>query len=100
MPAPQFKVLYVCNGNNARSPIAVECTRAAVADDKHGIVWHVDSAGTQAVDGAAVRPEALLAAHTIGIDIGEHRATTLQPHNCEEPDLILAMSWDQVSHIW
>jgi protein-tyrosine phosphatase len=98
--ASHFKLLYVCNGNNARSPIAVACAQAAVADEKDGIVWHIDSAGTEAVDGAPVRYEAAVAAQAIGLDISDHRATQLQPHNCEAPDLILAMSWEQVSHIW
>lgn len=100
MVAPHFKLLYVCNGNNARSPLAVASTRAAVADDKSGILWSIDAAGTEAVDGAPVRYEAAAAAKSIGLDISEHRATALQPHNCESPDLILAMSWEQVSHIW
>jgi protein-tyrosine phosphatase len=100
MAAAHFKILYVCNGNNARSPLAVACTRQAVANDPNGITWHVDSAGTEAVEGASVRPEAVVAAASIGLDIADHRATALEAHNCESPDLILAMSWDQVSHIW
>ena len=100
MATPHFKVLFVCNGNDARSPIAVACTQAAVADDRNGIVWHIDSAGTEAVDGAPVRYEAAVAAQSIGLDISDHRATQLQPHNCASPDLILAMSWEQVSNIW
>jgi|SRR5581483_2466565 len=100
MTTPQFKILYVCNGNNARSPLAVASTKAAVAGGKDGIVWRIDSAGTEAVEGAMVRPEALIAAQSVGLDLTEHRATALQPDNCEAPDLILAMSWEQVSHIW
>ena len=95
-----FKILYVCNGNNARSPLAVACTRAAVAKSTDGVVWHVDSAGTEAVEGAPARFEVSVAAQTLGLDLSDHRATALQAHNCEPPDLILAMSWDQVSHIW
>ncbi len=100
MAASHFKLLFVCEGNDARSPLAVACARAAVANDKDGIVWHIDSAGTEAADGAKVRHEALSAAAVLGFDLGEHRATQLQPHNCDDPDLILAMSWDQISYIW
>jgi protein-tyrosine-phosphatase len=100
MAASDFKLLYVSRGNDARGPLAVASTRRAVAANTDGIVWHVDSAGTEAVEGAAVRLEAAAAARVIGFDIADHRATQLQPHNCEAPDLILAMSWDQVSHIW
>jgi protein-tyrosine phosphatase len=98
--AAHFKILYVCGGNNARSPLAVACAQRAVADDPDGIIWHVDSAGTESIEGALVRPEAVAAAAALGLDIAEHRATALEAHNCEAPDLILAMSWDQVSHIW
>ncbi len=100
MPAAHFKILFVSSGNNARSPIAVACTRRSVQNDPDGVIWHVDSAGTEAIDGAIVRPEAVAAAAVLGVDIGDHRATPLQAHNCEAPDLVLAMSWDQVSHIW
>jgi protein-tyrosine phosphatase len=100
MATSHFKLLYVCDGNNARSPLAVACTQAAVKDGTDGVVWHVDSAGTEAVEGALVRHEMAAAAESLGLDISEHRATQLQPHNCEAPDLILAMSWEQVSHIW
>jgi len=100
MAAPHFKLLYVCNGNNARSPLAVASTRAAVANDPDGIIWQIDSAGTEAVEDAPVRYEASIAAESVGLDISEHRTTMLQPHNCDGQDLILAMSWEQVSHIW
>jgi protein-tyrosine-phosphatase len=100
MATSHFNLLYVCDGNDARSPLAVACTQAAIADDRSGVVWHVDSAGTEALEGGSVRHEALAAAQSIGIDLSEHRSTQLQAHNCERPDLILAMSWEQVSNIW
>jgi protein-tyrosine-phosphatase len=34
------------------------------------------------------------------VDLSEHRTRPLDPQMCVEPDLVLAMAWDQVSRIW
>jgi protein-tyrosine-phosphatase len=47
-----------------------------------------------------LRPEARVAADVLGLDLSQHRAKELTPDRCLEPDLVLAMSWDQISHIW
>jgi protein-tyrosine-phosphatase len=99
MATTPFKLLYVCNGNNARSPLAAACT-AGVVRGKNGVVWEIDSAGTHAVDGDVLRPEAQIAADALELDLSDHRARQLTPERCLAPDLILAMSWEQVSHIW
>ena len=100
MPTPSFKLLYVCNGNNARSPLAAACTGALLGREDTQVGWEISSAGTQAVEGDVVRPEVLQAAESIGLDLSGHRTTALQPGDCDEPDLILGMSWEHVSDIW
>ncbi len=95
-----FKLLYVCNGNDARSPIAAACTSKLVAQRDPEIQWDVDSAGTHAVDGVGLRAEAKPAVQTLSLDLSGHSAGVLTPERCQDPDLILAMSWEQVSHIW
>jgi protein-tyrosine-phosphatase len=100
MTSSRFKILYVCNGDNARSPLAAACTRALVASGPIGIVWDVDSSGTETVIGGSVRTEAVRSAELLELDLSTHIPTLLTPERCEDPDLILAMSWDQVSHIW
>jgi protein-tyrosine-phosphatase len=100
MTNTSFKVLFVCNSNAARSPLAAACTVRALGQNVDGVAWEVDSAGTQAVDGDVLRPEARIAADVLELDLSAHRAKQLQPEGCLDPDLILAMSWDQVSHIW
>jgi protein-tyrosine phosphatase len=95
-----FKLLYVCNGNNARSPLAAAFTYQRVTRVPGEVRWHISSAGTTATDGAGVRPEVQRAASSVNLDLSEHSTQALTAEACESPDLILGMAWDQVSDIW
>jgi protein-tyrosine-phosphatase len=100
MASSLFKLLYVCNGNDARSALAAACTQRLALELDGQILWDITSAGTHAVAGHGLRGEAMVAADALRLDLSDHRATLLTPERCAEPDLILAMSWDQISHIW
>jgi protein-tyrosine-phosphatase len=95
-----FKLLYVCNGNNARSPLAAAFTYDRVSRTPARVPWQIASAGTQAADGNGVRPEVQRAALGANLDLSEHRTRALSAEACLEPDLVLGMAWDQVSYIW
>ena len=96
-----FKLLYVCNGNNARSPLAAAFTYDRVSRSAPGgVQWHISSAGTDTFGGGGVRPEVQRAALAMNLDLSEHHTQRLDPEKCVEPDLVLAMAWDQVSQIW
>jgi protein-tyrosine-phosphatase len=95
-----FNILYVCNADNARAPLAAACTQALTANNGLGVSWTISSAGTETVAASPLRPEAERAAGTLGITLSDHEPRPLDPDDCAAPDLILAMSWDQVSHIW
>lgn len=96
-----FGILYVCNSNNARSPLAAAFTYD-LASRRHAtdVRWHIASAGIEAVESGGVRPEVQRAAMRLDLDLSEHRTNTLTADACSAPDLILGMSWDHVSHIW
>jgi protein-tyrosine-phosphatase len=100
MTDSRFKILYVCNGDNARGPLAAACTKALASSGQNGITWEVDSAGTETILGGSMRSEAIRSAESLSLDISDHLPSLLTAERCEDPDLILAMSWDQVSHIW
>ena len=100
MTDSRFRILYVCNGDNARAPLAAACTRSLVRSGPPGIVWDVDSAGTETLIGGSMRSEAIRAAGLLEVDIADHIPSLLTSERCEDPHLILAMSWEQVSHIW
>lgn len=95
-----FKLLYVCNSNNARSPLAAAFTYDRISHSRSDVQWQITSAGTQAGEGSGVRTEVLRAASALDLDLSEHRSRALSAESCLEPDLVLAMAWDQVSHIW
>jgi protein-tyrosine-phosphatase len=97
--ASRFEILYVCNGDNARAPLAAAFTSSLASESFGGLSFKIGSAGTEVSDDG-VRPEALRAALEVSIDLSTHEPRMLTPDLCESPDLILAMSWDQVSHIW
>jgi protein-tyrosine-phosphatase len=100
LTTPTFKILYVCTGNTARSPLAEAAARSVIGSNGCAADWDFGSAGTHAVVGDLPRPEILTAAESVGLDVTAHRARHLDAADLAEPDLILAMSWDQVSHIW
>lgn len=100
MANSDFHILFVCNGDNARAPLAAACTEALTTGNGLGVSWTISSSGTETTPGATIRPEAQRAADGIRIDLSAHQPALLDPDDCAAPDLILAMSWDQVSHIW
>jgi protein-tyrosine-phosphatase len=100
MATPRFKLLYVCNGNSARSPLAAACTSQILRAKPDGVIWDIGSAGTHTLPDEVMHPDAVKAASQIDIDISDHPPSPLSVDQCGDPDLILAMSWDQVSHIW
>lgn len=95
-----FKLSYVCNGNNARSPLAAAFTYGLVSRDHSEVRWHITSSGIEAADGGGVRPEVARAATDISLDLSEHRTRPFTVEACLESDLVLGMAWDHVSHIW
>lgn len=98
--APTFKLLYVCNGDDARSPLAAACTKQLFTGKLDDIRVEIDSAGTDTVAGLPLRDEAAVAATELGLDLSAHASRELTTEMCGEYDLVLGMSWEHVSHIW
>ncbi|HVE91122.1 MAG TPA: hypothetical protein VNE62_02320 [Actinomycetota bacterium] len=97
MPNSSFKLLYVCTGVEARSSIAEACTKACV---NGGPTWHITSAGTGSVEGAPPPVSTVELGKTLGVDMAGQQLKSLSAQLCESSDLILAMSWEQVSDVW
>jgi protein-tyrosine phosphatase len=64
-------LLFVCEGNLCRSPMAEYLARRTVGT--------VTSAGTHAIDGREIHPKALAALAELGIDASDFRSRKLTP---------------------
>jgi protein-tyrosine phosphatase len=82
-----LRVLVVCTGNIARSPLAERLLRARLA--AAGVDAVVSSAGTGALVGQAMTPEAAALAQRLGADPADHVARQLTPALLENADLVL-----------
>lgn len=82
-----LRVLVVCTGNIARSPLAEGLLRARLA--AAGVDAVVSSAGTGALVGHGMTTEAAALAERFGADPSGHVARQLTPALLEEADLVL-----------
>ncbi|HVL80952.1 MAG TPA: hypothetical protein VM840_05105 [Actinomycetota bacterium] len=94
-----FEILFVCAGNTSRSPFAAACAREELAKLDGG-GWRVVSAGTTVSDESGPTDEARRLAAEFGLDLGSHRPRTVTAEDCRRADLIIAIGWDQASHVW
>lgn len=85
-----MKILMVCLGNICRSPLAEGILKEKLK--RHGLDWHVDSAGTGAYHvGELPDPRSIATARKNGIDITDQRARQIKAQDLHEFDLILTM---------
>ncbi|TMB75268.1 MAG: RpiB/LacA/LacB family sugar-phosphate isomerase, partial [Chloroflexi bacterium] len=89
------RILFVCSGNAARSPMAAEILRSLGVTRSRLRHVVVESAGTHASDGERPFDGAIEAMEEIGLSIGGHRARLLTPDLASSYDLILTMDRDQ-----
>jgi protein-tyrosine phosphatase len=82
-----LRVLVVCTGNIARSPLAERLLRARFA--AAGVDAAVSSAGTGALVGEPMTAEAAALAERFGADPSGHVARQLTPALLEQTDLVL-----------
>src|SRR5260370_36306303 len=94
-----FKLLYVCNGNNSRSPLAAAFTYDRVSRRSGTVQWQITSAGTD-VRGSGVRPEGQRAAMAMKLDLSEHRTRPPHPGACLQNERVLAVAVEPLSPIW
>jgi protein-tyrosine phosphatase len=88
----QMRILFVCMGNICRSPTAEGVFRHALAKRTNEFSIEVDSAGTHDYHvGSPPDRRAIAAAARRGIDLSTLRARSIEDHDFERFDLILAM---------
>jgi protein-tyrosine-phosphatase len=83
------KVLFVCTANVCRIPMAQETFNVLVEDE--GLPLRAESAGTAALEGEPMAPNAVTALEEAGIHPRLHRARQVSATMMEEAELVLAM---------
>lgn len=88
-------ILIVCTANICRSPMGEAILKKLVSERDDADQWHIESAGTWAIDG---RDPAFLSKYVMelmGIDISTHRSQPINLKMLRNFDLILTMEKDQ-----
>jgi len=86
-------VLFVCTGNQYRSPLAAAAfLKRLELDGRLGAAaWTVGSAGTWTASGLPPLPEALRVARDLGLSLADHRTSALEAGALSRSDLVLVM---------
>ena len=86
-----MKVLFVCDGNICRSPMAAEYLRhRAVREGLSHVL--VDSAGLLGIEGSPAAPLAVQVADEAGVDLTRHRSRGITASDIRTADVIVAMT--------
>ncbi len=84
------RLVFVCHGNICRSPLG-----EAVAKSREA---NAISLGIACKDGALADPRAIAFAHTVGIDLSQHRSQNLRSIEITPDDLIVVMEPKHLEH--
>ena len=86
-----YTILFVCTGNQFRSPIAAEVFREQLVRDGQSSNWQVNSAGTWTTAGLRAPLDAIKLARSFGVNIESHSTRALDQGLLEAADMILVM---------
>jgi protein-tyrosine phosphatase len=84
-------ILFVCTGNQYRSPIAAAAFRRKAETCGESGRWTVLSAGTWTASGLPPFPEAVQVAAGLGLDLAGHSTCSIDQRDLAEFDAILVM---------
>ena len=88
-----MKILFLCDGNTCRSPVAEAVMNKKAFEQGLDIVS--ESAGLQAFSGDEANEYSVKAAGRLGVDISGHRSRKFSPYMAEEYDLFVVMTSEQ-----
>ncbi len=87
-------ILFVCTGNQHRSPVAAACFNQLL--EQQGIRdWWAGSAGTWTVAQQKLAPEVVLAAQALGFDLSTHLTRMVDEAMIRDSALLLVMERGQ-----
>jgi protein-tyrosine-phosphatase len=88
-------ILLVCRASRARAPMAGALLRQLLGRNDPFASWHVETAGTWAVDDLPPMPHAQAVMTERGLDLRQHRSRCVSGELLRESDLVLAMEAGQ-----
>jgi protein-tyrosine-phosphatase len=91
--APQFRIFFVCTGNQARSPLAAAWTARALGP--FGAV--VGSAGTMPGRASPALAEAAALATELGLDLSRHSSSHVSAYDLSIADLVIGFEFHHVA---
>lgn len=84
-------ILFVCTGNEYRSPIAAACFHKLLKMQHSDQGWLISSAGTWTIPNRPVAWEAKQSAILLGLDLRDQRTQVVTNSLLENYDLVLGM---------
>jgi protein-tyrosine-phosphatase len=84
-------ILIVCTANICRSPMGEAILKKLVTERVDDNQWHIESAGTWAIDGSAPAFLSKYVMELMGLDISTHRSQPISLTLLQNFDLILTM---------
>lgn len=84
-------VLFICTGNQFRSPVAAEAFRQVLKEDGHE-GWDVSSAGTWTVPGQSPFRQTVNVARSLGLELSGHLTRLVDEQMLESADVVLVMA--------
>lgn len=86
-----YSILFVCQANRFRSPLAEKLFLLHLISDNQDQMWHVGSAGTWTSDGLPATKDAINIAKQWGLDLTEHQSRCINQHIIAQFDLTIVM---------
>ena len=84
-------VLFVCTGNQYRSPIAAAAILKRLEQEGKADQWAISSAGTWTSPGLSPFPDAVRVANSLGLNIANHKTCPIDTQELSKYDVILVM---------
>jgi protein-tyrosine-phosphatase len=84
-------ILIVCTANICRSPMGEAILKKLVSERQDADQWHIESAGTWAMDGSGPAFLSKYIMQLMGMDISAHRSRAVNLKILQNCDLILTM---------